>query len=271
MGSAIDKYLSEYGAVDLGLSGQCIIVTGGSSGIGFETARVLLSEGALVTICGRDPRRLASAEAALGSQRLRAVPADVLDAGQAKAVVWAALEHGGRLDGVAAIAGGGRHGTLLDLDPTDTASEVSNKLLGLLNIVKPAVPSLTDTSGRIVGLTAPTAARPDPLMGAVSVGRAALGNAMSSLASELAPRGIRVNAVGVGLIDTPRQQARHAASSSNLDYCEWLAEEAHRRSIPLGRSGTSNEVAAAVCWLLSPISSYTTGAIIDVTGGLESR
>lgn len=257
--------------MDLGLAGQSIIVTGGSSGIGLETARLLLSEGAFVTICGRDLARLGDAESELASPRLRVIQADVLELGDTGRLVEAAIEHGGRLDGVAAVAGRGRRGDLLDLETSEVVGEVSDKLLSLLNIVQPAVPALTQTAGRIVGLTAPTAFQPMPQMGAIGVGRAALDNAMASLAIELAPSGIRVNAVGVGIIDTPRQQYVHSNSDNAESYEQWLIRQAHARSVPLGRAGLATEVAAAICWLLSPISGYTTGSVLDVTGGLRSR
>lgn len=78
----------------------------------------------------------------------------------------------------------------------------------------------------MVALTAPTAFEPEPAMGAVSAARAALDNVVRSLAFDLAPRGIRINAVGVGLIDTPRQQDRFATAAGNGgDYQEWLARE----------------------------------------------
>lgn len=257
--------------MDLQLAGQSIIVTGGSSGIGLETARLLLAEGALVTICGRDPDRLSAAQTELGSAGVRAVQADVRDADQAEATVLAAVEHGGKLDGVAAVAGRGRRGSLLAMASPDVIAEVSDKLLSLLNIVGPAIPHLTQTRGCVVGLTAPTASRPVPAMGAVSVGRAALDAAMGALATELAPEGVRVNAVGVGLTDTIRQRIHHEYVGSELPYQDWLKEEAQGRSVPLGRAGTATEVAAAICWLLSPLSSYTTNGVLDATGGLRSR
>lgn len=257
--------------MDLQLQGSSIVVTGGSSGIGLETARLLLSEGALVTICGRDPDRLAAAEADLDSSKLLALPANVLDSVQAATLISAAVQRWGTLDGVAAVAGEGSHGNLIEMEQEAVAREVADKLASLLNVVRPAISSLIESSGAVVGLTAPTALRPDIEMGAIGVGRAALDNALKALAIELAPQQVRVNAVGVGIIDTPRQEIRHERSGSNISYPTWLLEQAKRRTIPLARPGTATEVGAAICWLLSPVCGYTTGGVLDVTGGHASR
>ena len=107
-------------------------------------------------------------------------------------------------------------------------------------------------------------------MGAISAARAALDNAVSSLAAELAPTRVRINSVGVGLIDTPRQRSRHQASGTGTGYDAWLQHQVEVRQIPLQRAGTPQEVATAIVYLLSPRTSYTTGAVLDVTGGHRS-
>ena len=266
------KAVSDDGVMDLAIAAQSFLISGGSSGIGLATARLLLAEGAVVTICARDLDRLKGAARSLGSDRLCVAVADVTSARDCERAVSAAIEHGGRLDGIAAVGGRGRHGSLLDLQPQDVVDELAAKTAGLLNLLRPAHASLEETGGRVVALTAPTAFEPEPAMGAVSAARAALDNVVRCLAFDLAPRGIRINAVGVGLIDTPRQQDRFAAAAGiGGDYQEWLACEAERRGLLLPRAGTPDEVAAAIVFLLSPLTGFTTGGVLDVAGGQRSR
>lgn len=257
--------------MDLQIGGQSFLVSGGSSGIGLSTARLLLREGAQVTICARTPERLEQAAATLDApHNVRTCVADVTSEDDCRLAVEAALDHGGHLDGVACIAGRGLHGSLSDLSPSHVADEIAGKVTGLLHLVRAGAERLREVGGRVVALTSPTALEPDPNLAAVSAGRAAIDGLVRSLAADFAPDGVRVNAVGVGLIDTPRQQDRFTADEHDSTYEEWLGAQARRRRIPMDRPGNADEVAAAVVWLLSPISSYTTGAVLDVTGGLRS-
>jgi NAD(P)-dependent dehydrogenase (short-subunit alcohol dehydrogenase family) len=102
----------------------------------------------------------------------------------------------------------------------------------------------------------------------VSAARAAVANLTRTLALELADDGIAVNFVAVGLIDTARQRAQHAATCEERPYDEWLQAESQRRNVPYRRAGTAEEVARMVVFALSPALSYTTGSTLDVTGGI---
>lgn len=259
------------GAMNTELRGHSILVTGGASGIGLATTRLLLAEGAQVTICGGDEEQLSEATAKLGSDDLATCVGNVLNPQHAAAAVKTAMDRFGQIDGLTALAGQGQHGSLLEMGMSTITGEISGKVAGLLNMVRQSLPALIASQGRIVAVTAPTALQPDPAMGAVSAARAAVDNVVSSLALELAPAGVRVNGVGVGLIDTQRQRARYVDSGSELTYDQWLEQEVHGRGIPLERPGTASEVASTIVFLLSPRSSYSTGAVVDVAGGLRSR
>ncbi|MGP0108309.1 MAG: SDR family oxidoreductase [Acidimicrobiales bacterium] len=255
--------------MDLGLTGRAIIVSGGSSGIGLACVAALLAEGAIVATCARDDERLRHATAAFDPASCLAMPADVTDARAMEAFVATTVERFGRLDGVAAIAGQGIHGRALDLSIAQWESEVMGKLRGVLNLVAPARPHLRRSDGpRIVTLSAPTARDPDPGMAAISAGRAAVASLSRALALDLAGDGISVNAVAVGLIDTPRQHRRHHDVAPNIPYDDWLRGEADERRVPMRRPGSVADVALLVTLALSPALGFTTGSVLDATGGL---
>jgi len=255
--------------MDLGLHGSTIIVTGGSSGIGLATVEALLAEGARVATCSRDPGRLEAATASMDPETLVAVSADVTDPAAMERFVSETVDRFGRLDGVAAVAGHGTHGRVLQLRPWEWESEVSDRLGGVLNLVRPARRYLARSeAARVVTVTAPSGRDPDLAMAAVSAARAAVANLTRTLALELAGEGTAVNAVAVGLIDTNRQRLRHQQLGIDQSYEEWLAAEVDRRMIPYRRAGNPQEIARLIVFALSPALSYTTGAVLDATGGI---
>ncbi|WND37421.1 SDR family oxidoreductase [Streptomyces sp. BB1-1-1] len=258
--------------MDLGLADRTVLVTGGSSGVGLATVRALLAEGARVATCGRDADRLAKAAAGLGAgtDRLYTGVCDVRDADAVRDFTERAADRlGGRLDGLVNNAGQSRMKSLDETTGDDWRDELELKFAGVLHPLAAARDHLrASDAAAIVNVNAVLAKQPETRLITTSAARAGILNLSASLARELAPEGIRVNSVCLGLVDTGQWTRRHAAADSGLGYEEWQAEIAADRGIALGRLGRAEEVAYAIVSLLSPRASYITGTSIDVCGGV---
>lgn len=256
--------------MDLGLADRTVLVTGGSSGVGLATVRALLDEGARVATCGRDAERLAQTAATLGGgDRLLTGVCDVRDADAVAEFTRRAADTFGSVDGLVNNAGQSRMKGLDDSTAEDWRDELELKFAGVLNPLHAARPHLAASdAASVVNVNAVLAKQPEPRLITTSAARAGILNLSKSLATELAPEGIRVNSVCLGLIDTGQWTRRHQAADSGLSYEDWQAELAADRGIALGRLGRAEEVAYAIVALLSPRASYTTGTSIDVCGGV---
>ncbi|MFI5659512.1 SDR family oxidoreductase [Streptomyces sp. NPDC051684] len=253
--------------MDLGLADRTYVVTGGSSGVGLATVRALLDEGANVATCGRDADRLKRIGA---HDRLFTATCDVRDADAVRGFVAAsARAFGGRLDGLVNNAGQSRMKRLDDTTEDDWRDELELKFAGVLNPLQAAREHLkASDAASVVNVNAVLAKQPEPRLITTSAARAGILNLSKSLSQELAPEGIRVNSVCLGLVDTGQWTRRHAAADSGMSYEDWQAELAADRGISLGRLGRAEEVAYAIVALLSPRASYITGTGIDVCGGV---
>lgn len=258
--------------MDLGLSGRTIVVTGASSGVGLAIATALLAEGAQVAACARDHARLeAHLATAPRAEKARVFTArcDVLDAEAVTRFVDDAAAELGGIDGVVNNAGRSLLARLAETSDEQWRAEFELKIFSVLHVVRAAVPHLRRaTAPAVVNVNAILARQPEPALAATSAARAALLNLSTTLATELAADGVRVNSVCLGLIDTGQWRRRHQASGSPLGWPEWSAELARDRGISLGRLGTADEVAFPILTLLSPRASYITGASVDVGGGV---
>jgi NAD(P)-dependent dehydrogenase (short-subunit alcohol dehydrogenase family) len=245
------------------LAGRAALVTGGGSGIGLASARRLIADGALVTICGRTDARLKSAAAELGDQA-RWVTCDVTDEGQVAAAIAAATEVTGGLEIVVAAAGGSDWMGPIVLTPLESwRSVLDMNLTGTFLCLKHSAPVMArGGGGSFVAVSSIAAPLTHRYLAPYCVAKAGIETFVRVAADELGPSDVRVNVVRPGLIDTDLV-AGITAGGPVLD--DYLAQT------PLGRVGTVDDVAEAVRYLAGPESSWVTGQAIGVDGGHTLR
>ncbi|MFC0408901.1 SDR family oxidoreductase [Roseomonas elaeocarpi] len=244
------------------LEGKIALVTGGTSGIGLATAELFVREGAQVVVVGTDRARLDAAAARLGDHGF-AVQADLRAPGAADRVAEAVRERHGRLNILFANAGLGRAAPLEAVTEAQFDEQVGINFRGLFFTVQKSVP-LLDRGGSIVLTTSFLNAVGTPGLSVLSATKAAVRSLARTLGAELAPRGIRVNAVSPGPISTP------FAAKMGLGEQELRAmAEGVEAQVPLGRFGEAVEVARAALFLASDDSAFVTGMELIVDGGLS--
>lgn len=255
--------------MDLGLNGKAVLVTGGTDGLGLALAQRLAAEGASVAVCGRDRDRVRAAGdslRAIGGEVL-AQPADVTNPADLDAFVEAAIERWGRIDGIVHNAGRAAGGPIHAIDDAAWESDFQLKLMAAVRLTRLALPELRAGQGSILFTLAISAKAPGAASEPSSVTRAAGMALMKALSKELAPDGVRANAVLIGLIQSGQWvRAAEAAGEAPEQFYARFARDA---SVPLGRFGQAEEFADLACFLLSPRASYLTGVAINLDGGLS--
>jgi NAD(P)-dependent dehydrogenase (short-subunit alcohol dehydrogenase family) len=243
------------------LEGKIAVVTGGNSGIGFATAKRFVAEGAYVFITGRRQAELDAAVKEIG-KNVTAVQGDVSNLADLDRLYATVKQQKGRLDIVFANAGGGVFAPLGAITEEQFDKTFNSNVKGLLFTVQKALPLLVDGSSIILNASI-VSIKGMPAFSVYSATKAAVRSFARSWTNDLKDRKIRVNAVSPGPIDTPGVAGLAQDEEQLKQIKAGLAA-----SVPLGRMGTSDEIAKAVVFLASDDSSFVTGIELFVDGGM---
>lgn len=245
------------------LAGKVAVVTGASKGIGAAIATALAAEGAAVVVNYASSRSGADAvvtRITSAGGRAVAVQADVADADQAQALVSAAVEHFGKLDILVNNSGVYEIAPLEAITAAHFHRQFDINVLGLLQVTQAAVTQLGQ-GGSVINVGSVVSTTTPPGMGVYTATKGAVDALTGVLARELGPRGIRVNSINPGMVDTEGAQAAGFVGSE--------FETQVVAQTPLGRIGAPHDIAKVAVFLASEDAQWVTGELIKAGGGLK--
>jgi NAD(P)-dependent dehydrogenase (short-subunit alcohol dehydrogenase family) len=248
----------------MSFAGKAVIVTGASSGIGEATAEMLGREGASVVLVGRNDQALAAVARAVAAAGGRAVTcrADVTQADAADAIVGTAVDAFGGVDVLVNAAGVIASGTLDQTSDAAWEQMLAVNLTAPFRLMRAASPHLASRKGAIVNVSSVNGLRSFPGVLAYCVSKAGVDQLTRCAALEMAPLGVRVNAVNPGVTVT---NLHRRSGMAEPQYAAFL--ERSKTTHPLGRPGQPDEVASLIVFLASERSAWMTGETIPIDGG----
>ncbi|MGE3690071.1 MAG: SDR family NAD(P)-dependent oxidoreductase [Novosphingobium sp.] len=244
------------------------LILGGTSGMGLAAAEYLARAGAQLTITGRDTGKLEAAHRHLlvncraAADHVRSLAADATLPDAVEAAVELAASPDGALDGVFIVAGGGAFMSVTDTTPELMLEQTTINVVPVINAIRSCFPRMKDKGGSILAMSSAAALCSYPMLGAYGAAKAALDQYVRVAADELGKYKIRVNAVRSGFTNSP-------ANAGIMDDQGYI--DAFRKITPLGAYAEPEEFGPIASLLLSPESSWITGQIYTVDGGLTLR
>jgi 3-oxoacyl-[acyl-carrier protein] reductase len=241
------------------LSNKVALVTGASRGIGRAIAARLAEQGAIVVAAARgDHANATAADITAAGQRAEAVSLDVTDAAAVQALPGEIVDRHGRLDIVVSNAGVTRDQLLMRMKREDWDAVIATNLTAAFALAQAAMrPMLKQRGGRIIAVSSVVGQMGNAGQTNYAASKAGLIGFAKALAREVASRGITVNVIAPGMVDT--DMTRAIAEKAQVDWAQ---------QIPLGRLGSVDDVAAAACYLASDEAAYITGHVLAVNGGM---
>ncbi|GAN80490.1 3-oxoacyl-[acyl-carrier-protein] reductase [Acidocella aminolytica] len=239
------------------LTGKAALVTGASGGIGAEIARALHAQGAVVALSGTRREALDALAAELG-ERVHVLPADLSQADEPAKLIADAEAAMGKVDVLVNNAGLTKDGLVLRMSDADWEKVINVDLAAPFRLSRAALKfMLRRKAGRVINIGSIVGTTGNPGQANYCSAKAGLIGLTKSLAQEVASRGITVNLVAPGFIETPMTDVLNEAQRADLS-----------GKIPLGRLGVPKDIAAAVVYLASEEAGWVTGATLHVNGGM---
>lgn len=253
--------------MDLGLAGKTALVLGATRGLGRGIGEMLHAEGAKVVFVGRDEARLNEITAALPGAG--AVGADISAPGAADDIVAHAKAQLGQIDILVNNSGGPPPTPALGVDQALWRSSFEAMILPLLRIADLVVPDMIARGwGRVLTIASSGVVQPIPNLGVSNTLRSSIVGWSKTLSAEVADKGVTVNVLLPGRIDTDRVRSLDQSAADRRGVSADAAKDAAVSTIPAGRYGTVEEFAAAAVFLASRQAAYITGQCLAVDGGL---
>ncbi len=246
------------------MQGKVAIVTGASSGIGRATALLLAKSGATVVAVGRNEKELAATiQEANGSDGvIKMHLGDVMELSQLERIVTETVDQHKRIDVLVNSAGIIKNGNIENTTLDDWDKMMQINVRSVFHLMQKCVPHLEATKGNVVNVSSVTGTRAFPNVLAYCVSKAAVDQLTRCTALELAPKGVRVNAVNPGVVVTNLHKRGGMEQEAYATFLE-NAKNTH----PIGRPGTAEEVAELICFLASDKAGWITGATYAIDGG----